>query len=734
MASTRTLLPLALGGLGLLATSCSSNGNSTSTPPMITASGVAALPAGFALQASSLTVSSAGGQVRLGSGNAFTVSEPSGGGPATILLLSPDSKVVLLGHVDTDAPAFNELSVTSTAAELLFLSTGATTLPISEWSNAYRLLAAAPETATLAGVIGARMAASPTAVGDMDPEIATAVAGATASLWHPASRAAARAPRDGIQGSAEVTVALASSAASGAATVLSVKVDAAAAAPSPHGILVGPSLDGLGIIIRNDMRIHRKYFVFRTGYVPSTGKVTDPPTQLDTWVEVANGYLPAVTGVTGIAGALIDYFSGKVAYAPVCVLGKAPPCPTLALALDPPDAKANTYQVYVVGAGGNLGLSGPPAKLAAQPAALSEVQTALADMELLEGFKELFWPILTKALPTKVSDSIWKSPDAAVGAMKQFVKEGGTATANWVVQLEKGNYLPSLADLAKALTSNTQVRDAAYNAVMELAFRQARAVDAHAVESLSAAWSSVDNILPVLKVLDQVATVGDTACVFVQIANSYDYSIWDVLAFPPVLTLVPVSATISSVDQTAPFSVTPTGYPASSLTYQWDAGAYGVFDDGFGKKANGITSVGHPLATYSLAGRTMPTVASDGINVEVFDPHGLSLGKVNGKVNFGNPWVGTWVGSQTSSRCEGACAGSPSCGMYNGPLTATITAAAGNLLNYSYVGNSGLHGAYQLTWEGTRAASLDGSVVFNMVGNSFSTPPTGCGGATFTRQ
>jgi hypothetical protein len=153
--------------------------------------------------------------------------------------------------------------------------------------------------------------------------------------------------------------------------------------------------------------------------------------------------------------------------------------------------------------------------------------------------------------------------------------------------------------------------------------------------------------------------------------------------------------------------------------------------------------VNNPELIFSqdISGATYIAYSSDR-NVVGFQLNGSSDGMMldglpalGAAVVFGtNPWVGTWVGSQTSSKCEGACVDSPSCGMYNGPLTATITSAGGNLLNYSYVGNNGLTGAYQLTWEGTTAVSLNKVVTFNMSGNTFSTPPTGCGGATFTKQ
>ncbi len=55
-----------------------------------------------------------------------------------------NGNLILLGHVDTNNPTFNEVDVTSTAEELLFLSTLSFTLPMEQWPQVYALLAAAP--------------------------------------------------------------------------------------------------------------------------------------------------------------------------------------------------------------------------------------------------------------------------------------------------------------------------------------------------------------------------------------------------------------------------------------------------------------------------------------------------------------------------------------------------------------------------------------------------------------
>ena len=155
--------------------SCGNSSNNNNGGPTADASGSIVLPSGVALNPSSLHVTSASGTVTVGSNGSYTVTEPAGGGAATVLLTDANDNVVMLGHVDTDNPSFNEISPTSTAVEILFFATGSFTLPQTTWPDVYRILAAAPETATLAGVISTQMAANPTAVGDMDPVIVNAI-------------------------------------------------------------------------------------------------------------------------------------------------------------------------------------------------------------------------------------------------------------------------------------------------------------------------------------------------------------------------------------------------------------------------------------------------------------------------------------------------------------------------------------------------------------------------------
>ena len=427
-------LPLLALGFALLCTTCSGGGNSGSniSPPSATTATTSAkvvLPSGVGTALSSLQVIAGLGTVSVGSDGSFTVTLPAGGGPATVLVTNANGDVVLLGHVDTANPSFNEVSATSTAEELLFLATGATTLPQGAWPGVYTVLAAAPETATLAGVISTEMATTPTAVGDMDPVIVTAIDTAVASLVGatpssvPGPLAAARSEPGGAPATFVVTQ-QASAQAAGSGS-LSVLTSPSSATPNPGlGLVVAPSDDRSGIVITNTTRINRFYFVYRTGYVPSTGTTTDPATPIAPWELVSSGLLPSVTGLSGVTSTLVEFFAGKATWAPVNT-------PTLSLPLNPPGALANTYQVFVVGMGAQF--VSPPADLLANGDA-QLVRTTEQEMWLYEVVKEILWPLLTKVMPGLPANDIWKSKSAVISAVNNFVKQAGSFGLAWESQ------------------------------------------------------------------------------------------------------------------------------------------------------------------------------------------------------------------------------------------------------------------------------------------------------------
>jgi hypothetical protein len=618
--------------LALAAMGCGGGGgSSTTTPaaPVVTlpASGTVVLPPGFTLTPANLTVSSFLGAATVGTDDSFTVQEPAGGGPVTVMLTDAAGDMVMLGHVDTGNPSFNDISPTSTAEELIFLAAGCTTLPQSEWANIYSILAAAPETATLAAVISSEMAISPTAVGDQDPVIITAVNTAVASLLP------AQTTGSSIHSSPPLaTFGVTQQSAPTGGNVVSVSVTPSAESSSPgFGLVVAGSSDNTGIVITNQARINRWYFVFRTGYVPAGYPSTTPPTLTSPWVLVGQGFLPAVTGATGVVTTLIDYYQGKTTWAPV-------DSSVIPLPPTPAGVEANSYQVYVVGAGSNI-LSSLPADIVANYPDSATVANTAAEMLLYQAAKEVVWPIITKILPVcPATSGIWKNPDAVVSALNQLVKDTGSFGATYSSQLLSGGAMwPTNMTFFKAVLGSQTLRDAIYNWVINMAVAGAEKLptgpSAYAMVSLTGMNTFTTAFFKVVKPIDALLTAADQACIFSQMALSNVYNIWDVTATTPTLILSPSSVTLYSTLQSTPFSVTSTGYGSSNLTYQWGPSLYGKFTAG-GTTAATVTCAGNQLATYALAGTTFP-LANDTFPVQVFvTSTGLSLGTIYGTVKF----------------------------------------------------------------------------------------------------
>lgn len=517
---------------------------------LLPASGTVVLPDGFALAPATLTVSSAIGDVAVGIDRGFTVMEPAGGGTATVMLMDANGNVVMLGHVDTDNPSFNEISATSTAVEILFLATGAFTLPQTAWPDAYRTLVAAPETATLAGVISARMAASPTAVGDMDPVIVNAIDSAVASLL---SGLYAQGPLGAESQSGGALAAIAPTQRTSAGAVgtgdlavkrtaldapnpgsgdLAVKMTPSEYTPRPGwGLIAAPSDDHRGIVITNQSRINRFYFVYRTGYIPSDGMTTDKPEPIEPWELVASGLIPSVTGTGGgFIGTIADFFSGTHTWDPENT-------PTIPLPLDPTDdALANTFRVYVVGLGWET-LNADADLIRYGDAEL--VKSTLDDMCMYQAVKEILWPLLTKVIPCSERTDIWKDKSKVVAAINNFVKQAGSVGLAWQSQIlsDKADVWKAAKALLKGAVGGAlgqkQVRDALYGLVINITGTGyfSPATNGNIIEF-------ADKLNGYIKGADAVLALGDIGSIGCQVANSNEYNIWDVFAAVPALRSV----------------------------------------------------------------------------------------------------------------------------------------------------------------------------------------------------
>ena len=576
----------------------------------LSASGVVTLPPGYATPVSSLQISSIGGPLAIAADGSFTVPEPQGG-PATVVVTDANGNLVLLGHVDATNPSFNEVDATSTAEELLYLATGSFLAPISLKTQIYPLLAAAPDTAIVAGVIAARMLVNPTAVGDDDSQIVDAVTAAATSLVTPAPGtssdggvsdgsapdAAAMgdagvspmdagtvdarppAPRSAPLGALSPSPSARRSIGPGRAPG-SVQVAASSPAPNQildvtvsasdvYGLSVAKSSDQLGVTIQNTKRIHRHYFVFRNGFVPSTGMDTDKPTPLNPWVPITDGDLSAVDGVTGTIGALVDIWDGKFPWVPQTT-------PTLPLPFNPADALKNSYQVLVVGAGAtSFSAQDLPFLSASQ---FTTVQQAAKDAAYLEIFKEVVWPIVTLVVPLQLAQVSFSPADS-----KTLVGNFGIILAKYIQTLDPmiaaGQYRSVFGATIKLLADNVQARGQIFNLIFNFLLKQSFSGQNYKVTGASV----LKSVTGYLNVLDKLWSAGDTGMVIYQLSQtSRSLNTWDVSATPKKLPVVisPKSTSVAPAGQT-PFQVTvgqgfmPTGSGTLSFDFEAQSGTLG---------------------------------------------------------------------------------------------------------------------------------------------------------------
>ena len=658
-------------------------------------SGILTLPQGIVISPHSLTITSATGDVAVGADGNFRVAEPQGGGLATLSVTDSNGKLVLLGYLDGDHPEKNAANPTTTAVELLFWSTLSFMFPQEEWPRIYDLLTAAPETATLADVIAARMIINPTAVGDRDPAITAALTAATNSLRNP-NRNQAKATQRAVSESIIDPKIVSNSASSD-------KVMVSGLTGNFYGLSVLPSLDDLGIIIQNRCRIHRRYVLFRTGFIPNTGHFSDPPTLLPKWIQEDNGYISATTGVTAVIGGYIDAFSGnrKIAWAPKIT-------PTIPLPISPTDAKASIFRVYVVGPGiGDL-LGSIPADLMNQPEAKSAVVHAFDEAGMLTLGKELLWPMFSKILPAAfpIPDS-----DSMLSLMTNLAGQLTTFGLNLDPYIEKNDLNGAVTELVKLLTSNPQARTIAFQLVSNVLVK----MSPNAATAGKCLEKTFANICKALNLADIILLGSDMNLILYDVKNSNMINQWDVKAISGTTTLKPAIAKVSKATPKATFTLRVMGVPGTELPlyYMWYGVNKGVFDD-HKNPPNDILLTDQSIVTYN-AYAPVPTSGTDTVLVDIFDAHKVVIKTATATVQFrdyvGSDWWGVWVGTFTST-CGGGWGGADLQvgGDPTNPENGLFVLVASTWYAWTI-------SEFMATASGDTAVSTDGSVVMKLSGD-----------------
>jgi hypothetical protein len=295
--------------------------------------------------------------------------------------------------------------------------------------------------------------------------------------------------------------------------------------------------DRHGISFKNFSRIHRYYFIYRTGRIPSTGKMTDPPEKISPWETVASGFLPAVAGVNGgLTTTLYDYKHGAL------WLPEGEHTIPL-LPLSPADAVANTYQVYVVGMGEHKIADPADLKLNAEAAL---VRKTMKDMTNYEGFKEFLWPLITKVLPVSSKTDIWENYVSEVAAINEYLQELGTVGLEWIQQIGDNpeEVWPATKILFKAIIGSI-TSETGKDAFLAVITKLTKNSSATVVDNVQKFGKFAGNLVAAVKVTDAILAGVDLGMTTHQISDSNDYNIWNVFAAASAIALSPTSATLT---------------------------------------------------------------------------------------------------------------------------------------------------------------------------------------------
>lgn len=573
-------------------------GCGTSTPAAPTAQGRVHLPDGAKLDASGLVVATGAGTAAVGKGGAFSA-PMDGTGRSLAAVLDRSGRLVLLGYVNGAASPYaaslvgeQSIGATETAAALLYLALGGFTLPVDQQGSLLSWLSRAPETASLASAITARLVVNGTALADGDPEIVEALAQAHASIVA-AGQAPAATAAFARGGFARRTLAAAGDLATRslapaglASQALSVPGDTLVLvnpADAQQGLRLGPNPAGEGVILMNDYRRSCYFYAYKTGveYEDGTREELSMP-----GVALGATFQEATNGLSGVIGTPIDIWNGKVFWTPV---QSAP----VVLALDPGTVKT-FYQVVAVGPSFDL----------TSPAFFSDSRFAsfTADWEshiqaltLTAFVKDLFLPTMFSwVLNSEQLNEMLKveNPEFISGTIGSLL----TKIPDLQGQIQNGEWRDAMLTAVKELSSSDEIRNAMIEA-MRLAIKDRAVLDVlHDPEALLGGLSKANAIIAAM---DKLMTAGDIGAVLKDIGSSRRGNLWEVTVVQPRVHLDPAESEVKPGHRVYLTARPPDGVQGT-LAYHWTlSGTNGHLEDDNGHSGSDFES---SLATVAYVG------------------------------------------------------------------------------------------------------------------------------------
>ncbi len=532
------------------------------------------LPAGSSVSLSGLTVATSAGQAPVGASGGFSARQ-IGSGVALVSVADGAGRPVLCGFLDAGLRGTPTINARSTAVALLFNALQAFTLPRDSWARAIELISSNAATDTLAEVAARRIAANPHAAVDGDTELMTALFAAVDAINPPALPQAARALR-----SAPPVGAPTRAASVGVTVARRSEPDVAPITVEPSdaqsGVRVLQNTAGNGIVVTNRYRRHIAYYVYRTEWQDSS----DAWHSITPWELVAPGngdlgYVPAVSGFSGVIGSLLDVATGEIPYSEV----SGPP---VLLSVAPTDAKKTRYRVFVVGPSfkGVELEAAMPADLTSE-VVRTELRVAHANACAVTFVFEYGLPILLQFVSAeniRGALSLEKKPALAADIVRlftQYYPQFGGYVAS-------GNYKSATATLAKAVAENSILRKALIKKLI------AAGLFVDAIESIGAAWTSA--LVAPIEIVDRFLATVDLGIVTGHLATSDLFVQWAATATRPNIRIQPDPAAVTSGLDT-PLTCYGVAGVSGTKEYQWStAGAHGHLEDGSGHSGTSFTS------------------------------------------------------------------------------------------------------------------------------------------------
>jgi hypothetical protein len=678
---------VSLSALGLVGCGGSGGGSSHAASGLTTTSGSIQFPAGFSGKLTGLTVSNGFGTSKVASSMSFGLATgPTN--PSLAYVQDSTGAVIFVGFVDPTTRS-NILGPTSTAVALLYFALDAYMMPGANNAAVLALIAADPNVAALAGVIGKRVLANSYAFNVSDPQICSALATAVSSIKGAGSSSrpqvikslTARPKSDPAQLSIQ----------GGTQSGFNVNVDSTGATTSFTG--------------QNTYRRYARIYVYQTSATDEAGVVTTftNAQQIGTPLDVLS------TERLNIGTALKDIFTTTSPLSPVT---------TDPITLSTPTgAVAATFDIIVLG---SSGITVAPAFFDENiyGGFVSMWKADLSTLNLRTAIGDVFFGLILNMVGVASIDALPVNIDAAVASLEAIgesawqasLKEAAASATNLMSPVRyAANIL--LKGSVPPLSSSQWARDV-WEA-FEVLLKGANAASAAAISEASFSTYLAVGFRVIIGAITGASLVlgtGDLAAVLKDMMNSNQGDLWSAtLAIPPI-HLTPTSANIVLGSSTPPaFTVSPPTGATGPFKWTWTltGGVSAKLTDEEGNEGTILTDINAStvyLLTTSL------------------DVNPMSL-KVEG----------FFVG--TSLTPIGAATASITSDSYDMSLTPSATVSVGNQQLYTAVFNGKTPPPTGLTWQWTSSGGgslAGGNNVVTTIPSVIYTAPSTAGNATLS--